>query len=148
MLWKGQQLAIGELMVVSKTVADGKSELFCMGFAEFTRKWKAGGRSESTTHSEAEKDHLLQGSGDENEVFRGWFGYIERGIYEVDRQQQHGHSTGLNRIRRLQHMLLELVEFLDPEGVRVRDTKGVTAAPDCACTCCQSALPKARVTNV
>lgn len=141
MLWKGHQLAIGELMTVSRADAAGeKTELFCMGYAEFTRKWKAGGRA-------AEVDKVS--SNDADEAFRGWFKSVERGIYEVDRQRQRGESTGLNRIRRLQHLLLELVDVLDPEGARARESKPVAAAPHCECRQCRAvALPKSRSGNV
>jgi hypothetical protein len=84
----------------------------------------------------------------DSQVFRGWFGYIERGIYEVDKQEQHGHSTGLNRIRRLQHLLLELIDAVDPDGARAREFKPVSAAHDCACTRCEKAISNASAGNV
>lgn len=140
MLWKGHQLAIGELMTVARPDAAGeKTELFCMGFAEFTRKWKASGQGQ----------YEAKGSGDDDEAFRGWFGNVGRGIYEVDRQRRHGDSTGLNRIRRLQHLLLELVGALDPDGARARESKLVSAAPHCECTPCQALVrPKDGSGNV
>ena len=131
-------MAIGELMSVSKPDADGKMELFCMGFAEFTRKWKVG-------DSVSDESKVLNS---EDEAFRGWFGNIERGIYEVARQRRDGNSTGLNRVRRLQHLLLELVDVLDPDGARARESKPVSAAPHCDCTRCQAAVPKKRRENV
>jgi hypothetical protein len=151
MLWKGHQLAIGELMTVSSADATGSTELLCMGYAEFMRKWKAGQK----TISERQADHVNHDSGEkdwsqspdivnENEVFRGWFGYIERGIYNIDRQRQHGDHTGLNRIRRLQHLLLELVDMLDPDEARARESKPVSAVHDCPCTRCQKDPTKSR----
>jgi hypothetical protein len=150
MLWKGHQLAIGELMTVSRPDAAGNAELFSMGYAEFTRKWKAGDVAANTSqaHSNGGKDRASQSFDDDSRVFRGWFGYIERGIYEVDRQEQHGHSTGLNRIRRLQHLLLELVDALDPDRARARESKPVPAAHNCACTRCQTAMSNAPAGNV
>jgi len=154
MLWKGHQLAIGELMTVSSPNAEGSTELFCMGYAEFTRKWKAGHRIGATNERRADHDSgekgMSQSPGitNDSEVFRGWFGYIERGIYQIVRQQQHGDSTGFNRIRRLQHLLLELVVILDPDGARARDSNPVPAAHDCGCTPCQKDLPKTRAGNV
>lgn len=150
MLWKGHQLAIGELMTVSRPDTAGNPELFCMGFAEFTRKWKGGDIAADghNTHTDEGKFVTGQSSDNENEVFRGWFGYIERGIYEIDRQRQHGDSTGLNRIRRLQHLLLELVDALDPDRSRAGDSLPVPAAHDCSCTRCQTALPKTRTVIV
>jgi hypothetical protein len=139
MLWKGHQLAIGELMTVSRPDAAGNTELFSMGYAEFTRKWKAGDVAANGPQAH---------SGSDSQVFRGWFGYIERGIYEVDKQEQHGHSTGLNRIRRLQHLLLELIDAVDPDGARAREFKPVSAAHDCACTRCEKAISNASAGNV
>lgn len=152
MLWKGHQLAIGELMTVSSSDATGSTELLCMGYAEFTRKWKAGDKAVNerrANHDSREKDTSQSpGNMNDSDVFRGWFGYIERGIYQVDRQRQHGDSTGFNRIRRLQHLLLELVEVLDPDGARARESTSVPAAHDCACTRCQKESPKTRAGTV
>jgi hypothetical protein len=150
MLWKGHQLAIGELMTVSRLDATGNAELFSMGYAEFTRKWKAGevAAKRQRAHSDEGKDRASQALDNDSQVFRGWFGYIERGIYEVDRQEQHGHSTGLNRIRRLQHLLLELIDALDPDGARARESKPVPAAHNCACTRCQTAKSNSPNGNV
>jgi hypothetical protein len=126
-----------------------------MGYAEFMRKWKAGQK----TVNERRADHVDHDSGEkglsqspgivnDSEFFRGWFGYIERGIYKIDRQRQHGDHTGLNRIRRLQHLLLELVDMLDPDGARARESKPVSAAHDCVCTRCQKELLKTRTGTV
>lgn len=152
MLWKGHQLAIGELMTVSSSDAAGSTELLCMGYAEFTRKWKAGDNAANDRSAEYDSGEKgvsqSPGSMNDSEVFRGWFGYIERGIHQVERQRHHGDSTAFNRIRRLQHLLLELVEALDPDGARARESSPVSAAPDCACTRCQKDMPKTRAGTV
>lgn len=152
MLWKGHQLAIGELMTESKPDAAGNTELHCIGFAKFTRRWKAGGKTvgefEGDDYNREKGTSQGLGLGSDGEIFRGWFGNIERGIYEIDRQRQSGDSTGLNRVRRLQHLLLELVDALDSDGARARESSLVSAAPNCACTRCQTGLPKARAGNV
>jgi hypothetical protein len=44
----------------------------------------------------------------------------------------------------LQHLLLELVDMLDPDGARARESKPVSAAHDCPCTKCHKELPKSR----
>lgn len=152
MLWKGHQLAIGELMTVSSSDATGSTELLCMGYAEFTRKWKAGNKSideRNAGNDSGEKGMShIQSQGSDDEVFRGWFGYIERGIHQVERQRHHGDSTAFNRIRRLQHLLLELVEALDPDGARASEAKPVAAAQNCACTRCQKDMLKTRAGTV
>jgi hypothetical protein len=150
LLWKGHQLAIGELMTVSSTVAvpDSAGGGVCMGFAEFTRKWKAQKVvAESPASSGDAKEGLpsaVQKSSEDPGAFRAWFSNIEHGIYELDRQRQRGESTGLNRIRRLQHLLLELIDVLDPEGGRVgaHESQRVGAASGCACSQCCDPLPK------
>lgn len=149
-LWKGHQLAIGELMTVSLPDPSGNTELFCMGYAEFTRRWKAGGKaiSDSKADHDGGDRPASQSLENENAIFRGWFGNIERGIYEADREQHRGDTTGLNRIRRLQHLLLELVQTLDPDGARARDSRPVAASPGCTCTRCQKESQKTRAGNV
>jgi hypothetical protein len=148
LLWKGHQLAIGELMTVPSTLAAPDSAGgVCMGFAEFTRKWKA---QEAVEDAEGAAQRVSGDAAAEEDAavlhndFRAWFADIEQGIYELDRQRQRGESTGLNRIRRLQHLLLELIEVLDPAGGRVgaHESKRVGAAPSCACSPCRDALPK------
>jgi hypothetical protein len=153
-LWKGHQLAIGELMTVSSPAPTGNTELLCMGYAEFTRKWKEGKKavSEHKTGSDNgngnDEKSKGQVTGHDSEIFRGWFKNIESGIYRAHKQEQRGDSTGLNRIRRLQHLLLELIEALDPDGARARDSSPVSAAPNCPCTRCQADVPKTRTGNV
>jgi len=147
LLWKGHQLAIGELMTVASTVAMPESTGgVCMGFAEFTRRWKASAPASASTgqaaSGDAKGDAIHQS--DDCASFRTWFANIEHGIYELDRQRQCGDSTSFNRIRRLQHLLLELIDVLDPEGVRVgaHESQRVGAAPACACSPCCDSLPK------
>jgi hypothetical protein len=152
MLWKGHQLAIGELMTVPSTLAVPDSAGgVCMGFAEFTRKWKAQAQAEDVRVAEprpapgsANEPVPLHQNSEDPAAFRVWFLTIEHGIYELDRQRQLGESTGLNRIRRLQHLLLELIDVLDPEGARVgaHESKRVGAAPGCACSQCRDSVQK------
>ena len=152
MLWKGHQLAIGELMTVSSSDAGGNTELLCMGYAEFTRKWKAGDRSidESNVANDSGEKGMSKNQSQDNdsEVFRGWFGYVERGIHQVERQRHHGDSTGFNRIRHLQHLLLELVDALEPNGGRARESNPVSAAHDCTCSRCRKDSLKTRAGTV
>jgi len=151
LLWKGHQIAIGELMTVPSTLAVPDSAGgVCMGFAEFTRKWKAQAAAEGVRAAEpppargSANEPVVHQNSEDPAAFRVWFLTIEHGIYELDRQRQLGESTGLNRIRRLQHLLLELIDVLDPEGARVgaHESKRVGAAPGCACSQCRDALPK------
>lgn len=139
-LWRGHQLAIGELTTVTQTES---SKLLCMGFAQFTRTWKAGGTDGGKSLSADDCSKIGNGIDDDCTVIRGWFSTIEHGIYELESQRQRGDPTGFNRIRRLQHLLLELIDALDPSGARVdaNVSKPVGAAPHCDCLRCK-ALPK------
>lgn len=113
MLWRGEQMAIGELMTV-KDKEDG--ELYCMGYAAFKHKW---------VHDES---------------FRGWFHSIETGIPVLARASSQHHSMiPDHRLRRLQHLLLDLTNILDPKrlqlgGSRIRYC--VPGAPECDCSTC------------
>ena len=136
-LGKGHQLAIGELMTVVKPDAAGNPEMLCMGFAEFTRKWKAGQPGEDNPD---ENGHWRS----DERFFRYWFDGIERSIHELDVRQQYGDPSGFNRIRRLQHLLLDLIDTLDPQGARVgaSESKPVSAAPECVCSGCVTVGPR------
>lgn len=135
LLWKGQQSAIGELMTVSGQDASGSSEMYCMGFAEFTRKWKAG-RFAKDGNGDATMPEVVQG--DSERFFRSWFASFEHGIYQIDQGRRRGDHTVVNRLRRLQHLLLDLIDALDPDGARVgaQQSKRVAAAPSCTCSRC------------
>jgi hypothetical protein len=110
LLWRGQQMAIGEIM----TVKDD-TDLFCMGYAAFTRKWK------------------------DSREFRGWFYSIETSIKAITHASFQ--STSIipdHRLRRLQHLFLDLIDILDPRKLRVEGSalSRCPAAPECACLRC------------
>lgn len=113
MLWRGEQMAIGEIMTV-KDEEDG--ELYCMGYAAFKQKWA------------------------HDETFRGWFHSIETGIPVLaEARSQHYSMIPDHRLRQLQHLLLDLTNILDSKklqlgGSRVRYC--VPAAPECGCSKC------------
>jgi hypothetical protein len=80
MVWRGEQRAIGERMIV-----DGDGELLCMGYADFVEE------------------------GDS--AFWRWLDPLERDIESV------AHARN-ERLRLLQHALIELIERLDVGHVR------------------------------
>lgn len=112
-LWRGHQMAIGELM----TEGGNGSEQMCVGFYEFSRKWKQG-------DDEAHND------------LHYWFKPVKDGLntlIEKGRKAPEG-----NKLRRLQHLLLDLIEVLDPSKHRLH-SKGISGcdpAPHCPCTKC------------
>jgi hypothetical protein len=111
-LWRGQQMAIGEIM----TVTEG-GELFCMGYSAFNTKFKS-----------------------EEVGFQEWFHPITDGIDGlVEARSQQGHLPA-NRLRRLQHLIIDLINILDPPRSGKGTTKRtkVRAAPSCDCLKCPS----------
>ncbi|TKA26364.1 hypothetical protein B0A50_05143 [Salinomyces thailandicus] len=118
-LWKGHQLAIGELMCVLEG-----DELMCMGFSTFTRKWK-----------EAES------SSQEAVAFCNWFQPIVSGIKSMDEASKEGQKCPDDRLRRLQHCLGDLVSALDINGIRSLGTSSkIKDVPHCPCQDCQTSF--------
>ncbi|PYH52363.1 uncharacterized protein BO96DRAFT_415642 [Aspergillus niger CBS 101883] len=116
MLWRGEQLAIGEIM----TVSDG-GELFCSQYSQFSQKFKSADAS-----------------------FREWFNLIIEGIAAlVNRRSTHDSSQHLpaSRLRRVQHSLLDLIDVLDPHCLATGTTRRqrVYPAPSCDCSECRRA---------
>ncbi|KAI1845920.1 hypothetical protein JX265_011184 [Neoarthrinium moseri] len=112
-LWRGHQMAIGELM----TEVGDNSEKMCMGFYDFTKAWKA-------SPGDAQYDPHY------------WFKPIVEGLKTLTEK---GTTTPTgNRLRRLQHLLIDLIEVLDPQKQRLH-SKGISrcgAAPHCPCSKC------------
>jgi hypothetical protein len=113
LLWRGQQMAIGELMTIKEDNGEDK-ELVCLGYAAFTKKL-------------------------EDEGFRQWFEPIIEGI--VTLFEQRGQATGADhRLRHLQHLLTDLIFLLDIKQVRSggTDSRRCRKSPQCACSKCKS----------
>ena len=113
MLWRGQQMAIGEIM----TVTEG-GELLCTRYSTFIEKFKS-----------------------EDVAFREWFNPIMKGITRLVEAQSRDGRLSANRLRRLQHLILDLVDILDPHrlGAGTAKRKRVSAAPSCECSGCVTA---------
>ncbi|KAI7283890.1 hypothetical protein KC345_g2677 [Hortaea werneckii] len=134
MLWKGDQMAIGELMCVKEG-----DELMCMRYSAFHAKWKQSQLLQAQSPSQANGNGGLDGvSGssekpiaafDEANVFRGWFTPIEDGIRDLHDARQRKMYCPDDRLRRLQHCLADLIYALDPNGIRaVKDSTKESAA--------------------
>jgi hypothetical protein len=110
MLWRGQQMAIGELM----THEQEKDQQYCMGYAAFSHKY----------HQEPE--------------FRKWFEPIDKGITLLVDGNKRGDALVSNRLRRLQHLLVDLVLLLDKDLISEDPDKKwkVDAARGCRCADC------------
>jgi len=110
MLWRGQQMAIGELMTLSQ---EG-GQLYCIGFAAFALKY----------HTDPE--------------FKKWFQPIDSGITLLVEASANGNSVANYRLRRLQHLLVDLVLLLDEDRLASGQNKQlkVDAAHSCRCDNC------------
>jgi hypothetical protein len=114
MLWRGQQMAIGESMTQTQ-----EGQLYCIGFAAFAKEYKS------------------------DPEFKKWFQPIESGIALLVDARAHGNSVASYRLRRIQHLLVDLVMLLDAERLKSEDptrkTK-VDAAHECKCDKCPGDL--------
>jgi hypothetical protein len=115
MLWRGQQMAIGELMTVS---AGEEGQLYCMGFAAFAVKYNS------------------------DPDFKKWFHPIEMGITLLVEASAQGNSVANYRLRRLQHLLVDLVLLLDEDRIASGQNKQlkVDAAHSCRCDKCPGVI--------
>lgn len=113
MLWRGQQMAIGEVM----TLSEG-NELYCMGYAAFTKKCE------------------------DDEDFRKWFDSIEEDVSLLDQAKRNGNLEASNKLRRLQHLLIDLVALLNVDIITSAGYKQpkVHGAQDCSCVDCPGNL--------
>lgn len=112
-LWRGHQMAIGEYM----TEGTSGPDQLCKGFYEFNSAWKAGAT-------------------DDHDAIHYWFKPVVDGLDTLIKKGPNAPDG--NKLRRLQHLLLDLITVLDPHKHRLH-SKGLTrcgAAPNCPCTQC------------
>lgn len=112
MLWQGHQQAVGERMTVLE-----RDQHFCMGYATFHAKWAEDGE------------------------FRRWFHPLVDGVTKIAEAGNAGEALVPDqRLRRLQHLLVDLILFLDPKGVRseAKWTSRCRRAHTCDCSHCKS----------
>lgn len=182
MLWKGEQMAVGEVMTIKE---DGGNELHCMGYAAFRERW-------ARNQPERQQDGTGVGlrTMDEDKCwtgdFRPWFRSIVEGVVAIarakaklgeterfsakgkERRKDKHQGTGQmnaseegpslapgstysslivpraaisiqvpdHRLRRIQHLLLDLIQILDPKGLRseAKWTAPCQPAPHCSCS--------------
>lgn len=118
-MWRGHQMAIGEFMSLRDEGKD--AERLCMGFYEFTESWK-------------------NKSSPAYETLHYWFRPVETGLEEL--VVKGGQAPEANRLRRLQHVLLDLIAVLDPSKKRLttKYLSGCKPAPMCPCATCKANL--------
>lgn len=119
-LWmsSGAQMAISELMV--EVGGSGGAERKCIGYSEFGRRWHASGSCEE------DRDSL-----------RYWFDAVVCGL-QILMEKDFG-TPETWRLRRLQHLLVDLMMLLDPvKALRYRRVlRRCGAAPGCPCSECR-----------
>jgi len=122
-LWQGEQNAVGELMTVVENGQPEQTQHFCMGYATFHKKWE------------------------DDEVFRWWFRSLVDGVTEIaNAKVAQADVVPDHRMRRLQHLLLDLIQKLDPHNLRSEAawTKRCTPARICPCRSCKDTPPVQR----
>lgn len=89
-VFRSEQRALGELMIVPGSDADGRPRTDCLGFVEFSERWRDQGSASSR-----------------------WFGPLAHSMNALTTD-----PARVERIRALQRALLRLVDAIDPERVR------------------------------
>ncbi|KAF8950871.1 hypothetical protein BGZ46_004305 [Entomortierella lignicola] len=115
-LWRGEQKTIGELMTYKE-----EGEQFCLSYSKFITYW-----------------------GDDSKNFQPWFQSLVRDIdtlTDAFSQSQNQHPqvpVPDQRLRQLQHLLIELISILDPYKLQFDKTrnKRCAAATICPCSHC------------
>jgi hypothetical protein len=100
-IFRADQRAIGEIAIVERTQSDGTVYRDCLGYADFVTRL-------------------------ETDLFRSWFARLRGELQEIaDAPRKHA------RLVRIQHALVNLVDFLDPEQVHYpnRNTRGRALLP-------------------
>jgi hypothetical protein len=92
-LFSGEQQAIGELMLIERDRGEG-TFFDCIGFAAFIKQINTG-------------------------EFSHWFEKVAESIEAAACDSKSNHS----RLIRLQHCLIDLIDFLDPDRTRIPDSR-------------------------
>ncbi|KAI0177742.1 hypothetical protein BJ166DRAFT_507772 [Pestalotiopsis sp. NC0098] len=134
-LWRGNQMAIGEFM--AEGGSGGSSEKLCIGFYEFTRTWKADKPVGGNTVAGADGTLTETAGSGHYDGLRYWFGPIVDGL-ELLVEKGPDAPEGY-RLRRLQHLLVDLIAVLDPQKSRIhsKNIRRCGAAPSCPCSDCR-----------
>lgn len=152
LMFKAHQQILGEIM----SCQDASGEYYCMGFATFTERWKNGHPENVNAHGEhkgATVDHDKDHAGERmagvtkisDQTFRAHFKFIEQGIDHIyekrlawrARHPSDNWNQGSDgRLRRLQHLLLDLMDHLDSTGTMInqKESSPAIAAPHCKCS--------------
>jgi hypothetical protein len=138
-LWRSQQWAIGELMTT-----DYGKEPVCIGYATFYRNWVRNryGDSEDKVDETNENAQMNDMTAYEycNGPFRQFFRPIIEGIIKVTTAKEKGGETVPDqRLRRLQHLFIDLINVLDDKHGRFKaKAKYCHRARHCPCENCKN----------
>ena len=146
-LWRGQQIAIGEIMTIKED-----DELYSLGYAEFVHKYKNVEDSDKESvknELELVKNELERGTKDaeeqhepsvESQDFKKWFRPIIESINRVATAKVEKSPVNDQRMRILQHLFLDLRDLLDEKGrvSGIRYKNRCHRAKSCICESCKS----------
>jgi hypothetical protein len=131
MILEGEQKAMGEIMTVAESNPPSKDSPreSCMGYSTFVDRWNT------------------------DPQFQNWFRPIIEDFRALSREectpvvnqttpnakQAFSYmSMADNRLRKMQHLLVDLTDLLDPEGVNLPGVERVQSKPEgCTCTYCR-----------
>jgi len=145
-LWRSQQGAIGELMTT-----DYGDEPVCIGYATFYRNWVRNRYGDSGNKAKEDSGDKVDETNENAQMndmaayeycsgpFRQFFRPIIEGIIKVGTAKNNGDERVPDqRLRRLQHLLVDLINVLDDKHVRfeVKSTKYCCKADRCPCENC------------
>jgi hypothetical protein len=128
-LYRSQQMAIGEIL----TVKEG-DEQYCMGYAEFKKAYETS---------------LGKHTDNANPTFNMWFSELTKGIVDVAESKASWLVDGGpypeipdRRMRCIQHLLIDLIEILNPErlGIDPKSKERCHRSKDCRCRTCEGNL--------
>lgn len=123
------------------TIKDG-DEMFPMGYAEFYGKWTEKGKVIDLTEFKTACDS------DTHREFRLRFQSIMEGVTEIGRKKKANKDDNTvvvpdQRLRCLQHRLIDLIGILDPKNLRTEKSKHYMTRCGRATTChCKDCLER------
>lgn len=136
MLWRGEQMAIGEVML-----REGGGEISPIGYAEFHKKWTEGGTVACLPPARGGVDSASKIAAYWSGQFRPWFRPIIDGIIMIgDAKAANAEQVPDQRLRRLQHRLIDLIWSLDPKGLGSENKwrARCSSAEKCGCRDCEN----------
>ena len=138
MVWRGDQMAIGEVMTVKED-----AEMFPMGYADFYKKWMVNGKVIDLSSADKMRDSNAADTNIDNAAFRARFFPIIEGVLIIGEKmnakaKDNSITVPDQRLRCLQHRFVDLLGVLDPQNLRseAEYKSRCHKADGCECLCC------------